>query len=99
MQQATIHTAMFMEVLAAKQADNEQLANFYVERFPPDVRKAYDAWLTQRPFENPNADPHPFVRGRQNFSSRPSPRRVLRARLWLRNRLESLSAECSQAQC
>ena len=61
MQQATIHTAMFMEVLAAKQAGNEQLANFYVERFPPDVREAYDAWLAQKPFENPNADPHPFV--------------------------------------
>jgi hypothetical protein len=60
-QQATIHTGMFMEVLAAKQAGNEQLANFYVERFPPDVRKAYDAWLAQTPFENPNADPHPFV--------------------------------------
>jgi hypothetical protein len=61
MQQATIHTAMFMQVLAAKQAGNEQLANFYVERLPPDVRKAYDAWLAQKPFENPNADPHPFV--------------------------------------
>ena len=61
MQQATIHTAMFMQVLAAKQAGNEQLANFYVERLPPDVRKAYDAWLAQRPFENPGADPHPFV--------------------------------------
>jgi hypothetical protein len=61
MQQATIHTAMFMEVLAAKQAGNEQLANFYVERFPPDVRRAYDTWLAQKPFENPNADPHPFV--------------------------------------
>jgi hypothetical protein len=60
-QQATIHTAMFMEVLAAKQAGNEQLANFYVERFPADVREAYDAWLAERPFENPNADPHPFV--------------------------------------
>src|SRR5213596_3654912 len=60
-QQATIHTAMFMEVLAAKQAGNEQLANFYVERFPSDVRKAYDAWVAQKPFENPNADPHPFV--------------------------------------
>jgi hypothetical protein len=61
MQQATIHTAMFMEVLAAKEAGNEHLANFYVERFPRDVRKAYDAWQAQRPFENPNADPHPFV--------------------------------------
>jgi hypothetical protein len=61
MQQATIHTAMFMQVLAAKQAGNEQLANFYAERFPTGVRKAYDAWLAQKPFENPSADPHPFV--------------------------------------
>src|SRR5438034_5378394 len=61
MQQATIHTAMFMQLLAAQQAGNEKLVNFYVERFPPDVRKAYDAWLAQKPFENPNADPHPFV--------------------------------------
>lgn len=61
MQQATIQTAMFTEVLAAKQAGNEQLANFYVERFPPELRKAYDAWMAQKPFENPNADPHPFV--------------------------------------
>ena len=53
--------AMFMELLAAQQAGNEKLANFYAERFPPDVRKAYDAWLAQKPFENPKADPHPFV--------------------------------------
>ena len=52
---------MFMQMLAAQQAGNEKLANFYVERFPPDARKAYDAWLAERPFENPNADPHPFV--------------------------------------
>jgi hypothetical protein len=60
-QQATIHTTMFMQMLAAQQAGNEKLVNFYVERFPPDVRKAYDAWLAQKPLENPNADPHPFV--------------------------------------
>src|SRR5437867_10056119 len=60
-QQATIHTTMFMQMLAAQQAGNEKLVNFYVERFPPDARKAYDTWLAQKPFENPNADPHPFV--------------------------------------
>ena len=60
-QAATIHTAMFMQLLAAQQAGNEKLAAFYVERLPPDVRKAYDAWMAQKPFENPNADPHPFV--------------------------------------
>jgi hypothetical protein len=61
MQSATIHTAMFMQMLAAQEAGNEKLANFYVERFPPDVRRAYDAWLAQKPFENAKADPHPFV--------------------------------------
>jgi len=52
-----------MQLLAAQQAGNEKLINFYVERFAPDVRKAYDAWLAQRPFENQNAAPHPFVPG------------------------------------
>lgn len=61
MQAATIHTAMFMQLLAAKQAGNERLADFYMQRFPADARKAYDAWLAQKPFGNPNADPHPFV--------------------------------------
>jgi hypothetical protein len=61
MQTATIHAAMFMQLLAAQQAGNEKLASFYAQRFPPDVRKAYDSWLAQKPFENPNADPHPFV--------------------------------------
>ena len=61
MQQATIQTSMFMQALAAHQADNDKLVNFYVERFPPELRKAYDAWMAQHPFQNPNADPHPFV--------------------------------------
>jgi hypothetical protein len=61
MQQTTIHTAMFMQALAAHQAGNENLVNFYVQRFPPELRNAYDAWIAQKPFEDPNADPHPFV--------------------------------------
>jgi len=56
-----VHTSMFMQLLAAYHAGNEKLVNFYVERFPPDVKKAYDAWLAQKPFENPGADAHPFV--------------------------------------
>src|SRR2546430_14548861 len=56
-----VHASMFMQLLAAQHAGNEKLASFYAERFPPDVRKAYDAWLAQKPFENHAADPHPFV--------------------------------------
>src|SRR5437773_11286201 len=56
-----VHTSMFMQLLAAQHAGNEQLASFYAERFPPDVKKAYEAWLAHKPFENRAADAHPFV--------------------------------------
>ena len=61
MQSSTIHVALFMQMLAAQQAGNEKLASFYAQRFPPDLRKAYDAWLAQKPLQNPDAAPHPFV--------------------------------------
>jgi hypothetical protein len=60
-QAMTVHVAMFMQLLAAQQAGNAQLASFYAERFPPDAKKAYEAWLAQEPFENRAADAHPFV--------------------------------------
>jgi hypothetical protein len=60
-QALVVHSSMFMQLLAAQHAGNEKLASFYAERFPPDVKKAYDAWLAQKPFENRAADPHPFV--------------------------------------
>ena len=56
-----IHASMFMQLLAAQHAGNETLASFYAERFPPDVKKAYETWLAEKPFENPAADAHPFV--------------------------------------
>src|SRR3954465_12313419 len=56
-----VHASMFMQLLAAYHAGNEKLVGFYAERMPPDVKKAYDAWLAQKPFENPAADAHPFV--------------------------------------
>jgi hypothetical protein len=56
-----IHASMFMQLLAAQHAGDEKLASFYAERFPPDVKKAYDAWLAQKPFENRAAAAHPFV--------------------------------------
>jgi hypothetical protein len=56
-----VHASMFMQLLAAYHAGNEKLVSFYADRFPPDVKQAYDAWLAQKPFENPAADAHPFV--------------------------------------
>jgi len=43
MQQATIHTGMFMQLLAAQQAGSDKLVNFYVER-----TQGYRASTTRR---------------------------------------------------
>ena len=60
--QATMmHVALFMQILAARHAGNERLAEFYSTRLPTEAKRAYDAWIAQRPFENSQADPHPFV--------------------------------------
>ena len=60
-QALVVRASMFMQLLAAQHAGNQQLANFYAGRFPPDVKEAYDVWLAQKPFENSAADAHPFV--------------------------------------
>ncbi len=60
-QALVVHASMFMQLLAAQHAGNEKLATFYAERFAPDVKKAYEAWLAQKPFEDRAADSHPFV--------------------------------------
>jgi hypothetical protein len=60
-QVTTLQAKVFTEFIDAQMSDKEKLARFYLDRFPPELRKAYDAWLAEKPFENPNADPHPFV--------------------------------------
>ncbi len=59
----SIQAKMFMDFINATLAGNEKLAQFYSDRFPPELRAAYDRWIEQKPFENPKADPHPFVPG------------------------------------
>jgi hypothetical protein len=59
----SIQAKMFMDFINAKLAGNDMLAQFYSDRFPPELRTAYARWMEQNPFENPKADPHPFVQG------------------------------------
>jgi len=56
-----IQVKLFMDFISAKVAGNDKLAQFYSDRFPPELRAAYDRWMEQKPLENPKADPHPFV--------------------------------------
>jgi hypothetical protein len=48
----------WFDATGRKEAD---LANKYVARFPPRLRRAFDAWIAQRPFDNPAAASSPFA--------------------------------------
>ena len=52
---------MFMQWVNAHLATNDKLAQFYAARFGPELEKAFAGWLAQKPFENTQAVPHPFV--------------------------------------
>ncbi len=54
-------TGIFMLLLNARLAGNERVAKFYEDRIGGEFKPAYEGWLAQKPFENPKADPHPFV--------------------------------------
>src|SRR5262245_56880494 len=58
-----MQAAVFMQIIGAQHAGNSKLAQFYEQRLAPEAKRAYDTWLTQKPFENPGAAPHPFVPG------------------------------------
>jgi len=56
-----VHAQIFMAMLDAQLQGHDKLGQFYIDRLAPDLRKAYEGWLAEKPFENPQADPHPFV--------------------------------------
>ena len=62
-QVTAVQGQMFMHWVNAYLAKDEKLAQFYAARFGPELGKAFVAWLAQKPFENAQAPPHPFVDG------------------------------------
>lgn len=46
--------------IQAHQDGDELLADLYVDRFSPEYRVAFDAWLQTRPFSNPDAPAGPI---------------------------------------
>jgi len=45
----------------ASNAKNNELMDFYVRRFRPEYRKAFDAWIQLDPIHNPNAPAGPAL--------------------------------------
>ena len=55
-----VDIAMSMNYVNAYAAGNEDLVDFYYQRFRPEFRPAVDAWLVTDPFNNPDAPSGPF---------------------------------------
>ena len=59
---ALMDVMLFSSFINARSSGNEELSRFYADRFRAEAKTAFDAWMSTKPFENPNAPPHPFVR-------------------------------------
>src|SRR5688572_6963600 len=59
--QTQVDIAMFFQWVNASATDDEELAAFYDDRFRPEFRPAFDAWLATDPLTEPAAPPTPFA--------------------------------------
>ena len=55
-----IDIGLFTNWINAFAVDNQELAEFYENRFRPEFDVAFDAWLATEPRNNPNAPKSPF---------------------------------------
>ena len=55
-----IDIGLFTNWINAFAAEDEELADFYENRFSPELSVAFDAWLATNPRDNPDAPKSPF---------------------------------------
>lgn len=56
-----VEISLYSGWLEAYARGDGRLADFYEERFPPELRVAFRAWIALKPMKNPSAPPGPFV--------------------------------------
>jgi len=59
--QIQIDVATFVQWLDAKEKNDPKLAAFYLRRFRPEFKPAFQAWLASKPFTDPKAPLTPFA--------------------------------------
>ena len=59
--QTQVDIAVFIQWVNADSSDDRELADFYADRFRPEFRPAFDAWLATDPLTNSDAPPTPFA--------------------------------------
>ncbi len=60
-QQEALDVGMFINYVEAVIEGKEDMADFLLKRFRPEMKTAVEAWLATKPRENPNAPSSPFV--------------------------------------
>ena len=58
--QTQVDIETFIQWANAYAHDDQPLEDFYSERFRPEFRPAFDAWVATKPLTNPDAPPTPF---------------------------------------
>ena len=59
--QQQVDVATFVQWVDAYVANDPRLQDFYLTRFRPEFRTAFDAWIATKPFEDPSAPLTPFA--------------------------------------
>lgn len=65
-QRTMIDVMTFTQYSNALIKNEQNLTNFYYNRFTPEMKSAVDAWLQTDPLKNPNAPSSPFVMSEYN---------------------------------
>jgi hypothetical protein len=68
--QTQVDIGMFFQWVNATAADDEELADFYRDRFRPEFQPAFDTWLDTDPLTNVDAPPSPFAMDEYQLQAR-----------------------------
>lgn len=75
-QMRTTDGILFIEYLKGKESHKDSLSNFFYNRFRPELKRAMDAWLATKPFQNPQSPLHPLVMEEYNLESEQEAKRL-----------------------
>src|SRR5687768_4680581 len=68
--QTQVDVATFIAWAEADRRGDDEVADFFVERFRDEFRLAYDAWIATRPLSSAEAPPTPFAMEEYDVSAR-----------------------------
>lgn len=74
--QTQVDVATFIAWADADRRGETALAQFYVQRFRPEFKPAFNAWLATHPLTNPGAPPTPFAMPQYQLASRTDAERL-----------------------